>query len=146
MLLVLLALAVPASTRPGRVSAPCLPSTREIETLFRRVADAMYLAVRENIPRPCLRDAASMPPAEFSRLIGFKTPRVFNAYLPQINTIVLATWRQDALAHEFVHYFQVKYQGVDLAADARDWTERQATAIQNLFRNAPALQVPAVHR
>lgn len=137
-----LALVVPASTRTIHYSNQCLPFTPEIEGLFHQVARAMYLAVREDRLRPCLQDAASVDPVKFSRLIGTDVVRAFNAYLPETNTIVLATWYPDTLAHEFVHYFQVQYQGVSLASDARDWAERQATAIQNMFRNGPPLTAP----
>ncbi|MEK7338243.1 MAG: hypothetical protein AABZ75_02595 [candidate division NC10 bacterium] len=103
--------------------------------IFDRVAALMH--VRVDAARPCpeivLRQEIS--PERFSALLGLDTGgRVFPAYIPSANLIVVEPGRPDLLAHEFAHYFQVVYWGVT-ENDSRDTVERQATAVERMFRD-----------
>lgn len=108
------------------------------EDIFQAVARIMRITIREEIPRPRILVGAEVDPATFARLAGFDTGgKIFSAYFPEPNLIVLREWKRHTLAHEFVHYFQVKYQGYDPLAegDTRDTSEREATAIELHFRD-----------
>lgn len=96
--------------------------------------------IRVDPARPCpeivWRDA--IPPERFAALLGMDTGgRVFPAYLPAANLVVVEPRRPDLLAHEFVHYFQVVYWGVT-ENDSRDTVERQATAVEAIVREEEA--------
>jgi len=112
----------------------------EIEAVFRRVAEILQIAIRDEIPRPRIRIGPEVDPAELSRALGVDTGgRIINAYLPETNTIVLRQWSVPSLAHELVHYFQVMYWRLDpREGDGRDTAERQATAVERMFREGPA--------
>lgn len=108
------------------------------EEVFHAVARIMGVTLRDEVPRPRILVGAEVDPATFARLAGFDTGgKIFSAYFPEPNLIVLHEWKRHTLAHEFVHYFQVKYQGYDPLAegDTRDTSEREATAIELHFRD-----------
>ncbi len=107
------------------------------EDIFQAVARIMRITIREEIPRPRILVGSEIDPATFSRYVGFDTGgRIFSAYFPEPNLILLHEWKRHTLAHEFVHYFQVKYQGYDslTEGDTRDTSEREATAVERYFR------------
>jgi hypothetical protein len=105
----------------------------EARRIFDRVAALM--SIRVDPARPCpevvRRDA--IPAARFAALLGIDTGgRVFPAYIPSANLIVVEPGRPDLLAHEFAHYFQVVYWGMT-ENDSRDTVERQATAVERMI-------------
>ena len=79
--------------------------------------------------------STSLPTAPCNTsVIGLDTGgRVFPAYIPSANLIVVEPGRPDLLAHELAHYFQVVYWGMT-ENDSRDTAERQATAVERMFR------------
>lgn len=110
----------------------------EVRRIFERVAVLMH--IRVDPARPCpevvWRDA--IPAARFAALLGMDTGgRVFPAYLPAANLIVVGPGRPDLLAHELAHYFQVVYWGMT-ENDSRDTAERQATAVEQMIREEEA--------
>ena len=107
----------------------------EVRRVFDRVAALMH--VRLDAARPCpeIVPRQAMAPERFSALLGLDTGgRVFPAYIPSANLIVVEPGRPDLLAHELAHYFQVVYWGVT-ENDSRDTVERQATAVEQMFRD-----------
>ena len=106
------------------------------EEIFQAVARIMGVNVRDEVPRPRILVGEEVDPATFARYAGFDTGgKIFSAYFSEPNLIVLREWKRHTLAHEFVHYFQVKYQGYDplTEGDTRDTSEREATTIQRYF-------------
>jgi hypothetical protein len=87
-------------------------------------------------PQVVLRQEIS--PERFSALLNLDTGgRVFPAYIPAANLIVVEPGRPDLLAHEFTHYFQVVYWEMT-ENDSRDTLERQATAVEEIIRREEA--------
>ena len=118
--------------------APAERYDAEIEAVFQAVAHIMGITIREEIPRPRILVGKEVDPAMFSRYAGFDTGgKIFSAYFPEPNLIVLHRQQRHTLAHEFAHYFQVKYQGYDplKEGDGRDTSEREATAVERIFRD-----------
>ncbi len=106
----------------------------EVRRIFERVAALMHVRVEADRPCPEIVTRDAMPPERFSALIGLDTGgRVFPAYIPSANIIVVEPGRPDLLAHELAHYFQVVYWGMT-ENDSRDTVERQATAVERMFR------------
>jgi hypothetical protein len=127
VLAVLLCYAVPA------VGQGYDPETEEV---FQAVARLMGIRIREEIPRPRILFGPEVDPEAFARHVGFDTGgRIFSAYFPGPNLIVLDRRERATLAHELVHYFQVVYWGM-IENDSRDTLERQATAVEQHFRDA----------
>ena len=107
----------------------------EVRRIFGRVAELMYIEVRADRPCPQIIPRHEMDPERFAALIGLDTGgRVFSAYIPSANLIVVEPGRPDLLAHELTHYFQVVYWGMT-ENDSRDTLERQATAVEQHFRD-----------
>jgi hypothetical protein len=112
------------------------PYDARTEEIFQAVARIMGVNVRDEVSRPRILVGEEVDPATFARYVGFDTGgKIFSAYFPEPNLIVLREWKRHTLAHEFVHYFQVKYQGYDplTEGDTRDTSEREATAIERYF-------------
>ena len=108
----------------------------ETEEVFQAVARLMGIRIREEIPRPRILFGPEVDPEAFARHVGFDTGgRIFSAYFPGPNLIVLDRRERATLAHELVHYFQVVYWGM-IENDSRDTLERQATAVEQHFRDA----------
>ena len=115
------------------LAIPALAYEDEVETVFHQVAQLMSIKVKEDIPRPLIRLLEDVPPSDFSELVNLDTGgKVFSAYVPEVNTIFLVEWKREVLAHEFAHYFQVKYRG--MKPDERDTAEREAVWVQSHFR------------
>jgi hypothetical protein len=92
----------------------------EVRRVFDRVAALMH---------------QEMDPGRFAALLGLDTKgKVFSAYIPSANLIVVEPGRPDLLAHELAHYFQVVYWEMT-ENDSRDTLERQATAVEQYFRD-----------
>jgi len=107
----------------------------EVRRIFVRVAALMYVRVDADRPCPEIVLRQEISPERFSALLGVDTrSHVFPAYIPSANLIVVEPGRPDLLAHEFAHYFQVVYWGVT-ENDSRDTVERQATAVERMFRD-----------
>ena len=105
----------------------------EMRRIFDRVAAIMHVRVDADRPCPQMIMRHEIPPERFSVLLGLDTGgRVFPAYIPSANLIVVEPGRPDLLAHELAHYFQVVYWGVT-ENDSRDTVERQATAVERMF-------------
>lgn len=120
------------------VPAHAGPYDAGTEEVFQAVARIMGVTLRDEVPRPRILVGAEVDPATFARYAGFDTGgKIFSAYFPEPNLIVLREWKRHTLAHEFVHYFQVKYQGYDpvTEGDSRDTSEREATAVELHFRD-----------
>jgi len=106
----------------------------EVRRIFERVAALMHVRIEADRPCPQIVMRNEMSPERFSVLLGFDTGgRVFPAYIPSANLIVAEPGRPDLLAHELAHYFQVVYWGMT-ENDSRDTAERQATAVERMFR------------
>ena len=106
----------------------------EVRRIFDRVAELMHIWVDPSRPCPQIVMRQEITPERFSALLGVDTRgRVFPAYIPSANLIVAEPGRPDLLAHELAHYFQVVYWGVT-ENDSRDTVERQATAVERMFR------------
>jgi len=107
----------------------------EVRRVFDRVAEVMHVRVDAERPCPQIVERHEMDPERFSALLGLDTGgRVFPAYIPSANLVVVEANRPDLLAHELAHYFQVVYWGMT-ENDSRDTLERQATAVEEHFRN-----------
>jgi hypothetical protein len=105
------------------------------EEVFQAVARIMGISIREEVPRPRILVGTEVDPTAFSRYAGFDTGgKIFSAYFPEPNLIVLHQWERHRLAHELAHYFQFMYWGMT-ENDSRDTLERQATAVEEHFRD-----------
>jgi hypothetical protein len=101
----------------------------EARRVFDRVAELMHVRVEADRPCPQIVLRQEISPERFSALVGLDTGgRVFPAYIPSANLIVVEPGRPDLLAHELAHYFQVVYWELT-ENDSRDTVERQATAV-----------------
>ncbi|MGH7406496.1 MAG: hypothetical protein ACREKF_00580 [Candidatus Methylomirabilales bacterium] len=107
--------------------------------IFDRVAALMHVRVEADRPCPQIVMRQEISPERFSALLDVDTGgRVFPAYIPSANLIVAEPGRPDLLAHELAHYFQVVYWGMT-ENDSRDTAERQATAVERMFRGEGGL-------
>ena len=112
----------------------------ETEEVFQAVARLMGIRIQEEIPRPQILFGPEVDPEVFARHAGFDTGgKIFSAYFPGPNLIVLSRRERATLAHELVHYFQVMYWGAT-QDDPRDTLERQATAVEQHFRDEEGMR------
>jgi len=113
------------------------------EKVLRIVAEKMGVELDPAIDRP--RVVVDMPAEEFNAELykmGVLTTlrpcshHTYPIYFPRINVIHL-TPNSDlsTLAHEYVHYLQVKYPKANMRGDGAtpDWMEEQARKIQYWF-------------
>lgn len=132
-----------ARARPAATASLRYSPTFTLE----RVAQRLGVTLRPDIPAPAIFFESSTPLRQFQDAIaaqwGFR-PRVFgNAYALARNEIYLiddpALYARlggtldESLAHEFVHYLQVRYQKADLADPS---CESDAIAVQLWYRDA----------
>ena len=120
--------------------------------ILQQVARQMNIKLRPDVPLPKIFLESSTPLRQFQQAIASQwkfRPHVFaNAYAAERNEIYLSDDARyykkrnrtldDSLAHEFVHYIQVRYRNNDLADDS---CEMEAIAQQLSFidSNAPTL-------
>jgi len=134
---VIAGLAAVLATTPGPAGA-C--GDGEVRRVFDRVAELMYIQVRPDKPCPEIVFRHEIAPERFAALIDLDTGgRVFSAYIPSANLIVVEAGRPDLLAHELAHYFQFVYWGMT-ENDSRDTLERQATAVEQHFRDEEGMR------
>lgn len=109
------------------------------DDVMKIVAEKMKISLKENIPKPRIVTNDEITQKEFNNLLGYPDD-FFNTmcpyYFDNVNTIlVLNELKIDTLAHEFVHYFQVKYRNYDLHNGPADAFEQEAVSIQHWFRD-----------
>lgn len=122
----------------------------DVPTTLAFVAAAMGVRLDPNEPLPVVHLASRTPLARFREAMapqwGFR-PHVFvNAYAVATNEIYLDDASDyykrlhrtldDSLAHELVHYVQVRYRRLDLADES---CETEAVTIQTAYRERLAL-------
>lgn len=101
------------------------------------VAEKMGYEMDESIPKPTI--VTEMTTQEFSRRLGYPEDfftAVCNYYFYNENQVLLTEDSElDSLAHEYVHYFQVKYENIDLqkAGVYIEYLEFEAVMIQRWF-------------
>ncbi|MBI5623491.1 MAG: hypothetical protein HZB91_03440 [Elusimicrobia bacterium] len=112
------------------------------------VADMMGIALRSDIPAPALRLENDTPLKRFQDAVEpqwkMRPDMFLNAYTPGTNEVFLMAdasyynklkrFLDDSLAHEYVHFFQVKYKNfpIDQFSDAE---EGEAISYQTRFRD-----------
>ncbi len=120
--------------------------------ILHQVARQMNITLRPDVPLPKIFLESKTPLRQFQQAIAPQwkfRPHVFaNAYAIERNEIYLSDDARyykkrnrtldDSLAHEFVHYIQVRYRNDDLADD--DY-EMEAITVQLAFidHNAPTI-------
>jgi len=106
----------------------------------------MGITLRAEVPLPPVFVASETPLQQFQDAIeaqwGFRPDLIANAYAARTNEIYLldsaAYYRKhgrfidDSLAHELVHYLQVRYQNADIRDG--EWLEADAVMVQTWFR------------
>lgn len=117
------------------------------ECIFQAVALKSGITINPNIPFPAVYLESKIFVKQFDDAIesqwGFRPGQVLNAYVVAKNEIYLmdeakyylakGRFLDDSLAHELMHYVQVKYEGVVLAGD--DFSiEGEAVSMQTWFR------------
>jgi len=119
----------------------------EEKCILRLVAAEMKIPLKKEIPLPGIYFGSKVPFAQF--LAAYRTQsdsdpnQVSNVYILKNNEIYLSDKAvyygnfgralDDSLAHEYVHYLQVKYRGYTIE-DCDDNAENQAIHYQTLFR------------
>ncbi len=120
--------------------------------ILQQVARQMNITLRPDVPLPKIFLESKTPLRQFQQAIApqwrFRPHVIANAYAIERNEIYLSDDARyykkrnrtldDSLAHEFVHYLQVRYRNDDLADDS---CEMEAIAQQLSFidSNAPTL-------
>jgi len=131
------------------VSAP-VTLRHEPRHILEAVARQMNVTLRPDVPLPRIYFESSTPLKQFQDAVvaqwRFRPPMVANVYVVARNEIYLSDdpgyYRRvrrsldESLAHEFVHYLQVRYFAADLAAES---CESQAVAVQVAFRETSQL-------
>jgi hypothetical protein len=125
----------------------------DVRTILAFVAAAMNVQVDPAEPLPLVHLASTTTLARFREAIapqwGFRPHVIVNAYAEATNEIYLddappyyrRTHRtlDDSLAHELVHYLQVRYRRLDLTDES---CEVEAVTIQTAYREHLALIAP----
>lgn len=120
--------------------------------ILQQVARQMNVTLRADEPLPKIFLESNTPLRRFQRAIAPQwkfRPHVFaNAYAVERNEIYLSDdasyykrrnrTLDDSLAHEFVHYIQVRYRKDDLADESLE-TEAIAMQLSFIESNAPAV-------
>jgi hypothetical protein len=115
--------------------------------ILHTVAAKMRITLKDDVPLPKLYYASVVQLGQFLVAVktqgNIETDKVLNVYIVRNNEIYLNDSAEyygmygrtldDSLAHEFVHYLQVKYHGYK-TDDMDDSAEEQAVAIQLWFR------------
>ena len=122
--------------------------------ILQQVARQMNVTLRPDVPLPIIFLESNTPLRQFQQAIAPQwkfRPHVFaNAYAVERNEIYLSDDARyykkrnrtldDSLAHEFVHYIQVRYRNDDLADES---CEMEAIAQQLAFIDSQASPVAA---
>ena len=112
--------------------------------ILQQVARQMNVTLRPDVPLPKIFLESNTPLRRFQEAIApqwrFRPPVFANAYVMATNEIYLSDdasyykrrnrTLDDSLAHEFVHYIQVRYRHEDLADDG---CEMEAITVQLSF-------------
>lgn len=123
------------------------PLTCAPEGILAAVAGRMGVVLRPDVPLPRVRRSSDTPLADLQDAIeqqwGFRPGTFTNAYAAARNEVFLlddpeyyrrlGRLPEDSLAHEYVHYLQVRYLGARLQ-EGSDYLESQAVDVQNWFR------------
>ena len=101
------------------------------DKIFKIVAKKLKIEVNENIPRPTVLTDNQLTLVQFNRYLGWDADQLLPYYFHKKNIIVIPCYcRLDSLAHEFVHYFQAKYQNQNFdCTDGMSAEQREAEAI-----------------
>lgn len=116
-----------------------LPTFRQYSAeIFLIVADKMGIWLDQDIPRPVIVTDLELTLAEFNLWLG-QTEILFHSmspyYFSKQNIILIpGTSTLDTLAHELVHYFQVRYQKTDVETSDLNQLELEAILLQRWFR------------
>ncbi len=115
------------------------------DDIMKIVAEQMNIKLDERIPKPKIitekemtLDEYNRRAFEFSKKAGYplKAPleAMCSTYFGEENEILISEDRKlHTLAHELVHYFQIKYRQDDPLNDPYDNMEREAIYIQREF-------------
>ncbi len=123
------------------------------------VAGQMNLSIKPEIPFPAVLVASETPLKRFQDAIEpqwkMRPDQILNAYAVPTNEIYLLDEPgyyvrlkrsiDDSLAHEFVHYLQVRYRGNTLEGED-ETLEMEAVSFQTWFREAFILSPEGVRR
>ncbi len=110
------------------------------DSIMKIVAKKKGYEIDDKIPKPTIITEDQIDCDEFSRRLGYPAG-TFDAICPyyfyhQNEILLLNDSRLDTLAHEFVHYFQVKYGHANFDKDVFDANayEVEAVSIQRWFK------------
>jgi hypothetical protein len=147
-----IALAI-AATTPEAARPPSASVTLRVDPRYTAewVARSMGIALKGDVALPTVHLASATPLRRFQDAVepqwGLRPRQIFNAYVMATNEIYLDDvsdyYRRrnrtldESLAHELVHYLQVRYLRDDLASDA---SELEAVTVQQAFREIHAAQ------
>ena len=110
------------------------------EDILKIVINKKGLKINEKIPQPKIITEDEITLKEFNENLGY-SPDFFNGIFPYYvqkhnKIIVLNNSKLDTLAHEFVHYFQAKYQKINIEEiyDPGNSLESEAVTVQKWFK------------
>lgn len=143
-LILLLTLTLTSTFTPAFAKAPA-KLQHPVEFIFAKVLEKKRLAQRDDIPFPKFYYQSKTPLKQFQDAIekqwGFRPDFFTNAFAVANNEVYIldeadyyrkmGRCMDDSVAHELVHYLQVKYQNWDLSDESLEW---EAVDIQTAFR------------
>lgn len=114
------------------------------ECIAMAIGKEMKITLNEEIPLPDMNYSSQTNLVDFQNAVeaqvGFRPDMFLNIYVPTENDIYVvdeaAMYKNgrtidDVIAHELVHFFQVKYEGSLVPSD---YEEEEATFLQTWFR------------
>ncbi len=130
---------------PAAHAAEPMALTYSPECTLRVIAKAKNITLRDDMPVIFLE--SKTPLKQFQDAVepqwGLRPELFLNAYIAKLNQIYLmdekayyvkhGRFMDDSLAHELMHYLQVKYKGASLEG-ADDSLESEAVEVQTWFR------------
>lgn len=119
------------ATATSAKAKEAVPLTYSPSCILNAVTKQMDIKVREDIPLPTVYVASKIPLKQFQDAVEpnwkIRPKMVVNVFVPDRNEIYLLDdasyykktnrFIDDSLAHELVHYIQVKYKGVSPDSD-----------------------------
>ena len=137
-----------ALASPGSAAMRRMPLRHDPACVLSAVAFAMNVRLDPAVAPPALRLETQTPVREFADAMepqwGMRPDRFTNAYAPGAGKIFLiedASYYEkfgrdiaDSLAHEYAHFIQVRYKGLDVA-NFGDNEESEAVSVQTWFRD-----------